>query len=431
MSGQASEDAPRIWTYRDAGLHSSVLRALNAMGSGLRRIGVVRPTLSPDALQRAACRHAELDDFAGDDFDADGLREGLEVLCRSIERESRLSTFGRIAMRGLLVGVLSNRLKLLDWAKRHPEVRAEKIERPFVVIGLPRTGTSLLSILLGLDPAVRPLVQWEASHPVPPPTLAAHAEDPRIAEAAGIFEKLQGLNPALRAMHPLGATLATECVTLFVFDMRSLLIETQAFVPSYGCWLDATDMRDAYRLHRLTLQVLQSKLPTETWSLKSPNHLWCLDTLLETYPDARVIWTHRDLRKVVPSLASLVTSIQRGNACVTDPVGVGAYWSNKVEGALARAMDFDARQAGMDWCSHVRYADLMTDPIETVRGIYAHFGEVVHPLHERRMAVWMRDRGQDAFGRHGYAYADFGLDSEAIDARYAAYRERYDVPREG
>ena len=422
---------PRTYTYRDAGLHSRVLRGLNAAGRALQSVGIEKPALSPDGLLRAARVDAKLSDFGDDLFGSEGLREGLDVLCEAVERGAALTTFGRIVMKGLIVGALSTRLKLLDFAKRHPEVREEKIERPFVIVGLPRTGTSLLSILLGLDPAVRPLVQWEASHPVPPPTLAGHAEDPRIAETAETFEKLQSLNPALRAMHPFGATLATECVALFIFDMRALSVETQAFVPSYGRWLEKTDMRDAYALHRLGLQVLQSSLPTQTWSLKTPNHLWCLDTLQEFYPDARIIFTHRDLRKVVPSLASLVTSIQRGNAQHTDPVAVGTYWNDKVEVAISRAMDFDERQSGRSWCSHVRYADLMADPIETVRGIYAHFGEDLHPLHEKRMVVWMRDRGQSAFGRHGYTFADFGLDPEAIDERYATYRERYDVPREG
>ncbi len=130
-------------------------------------------------------------------------------------------------------------------------------------------------------------------------------------------------------------------------------------------------------------------------------------------------------------MASLVTSIQRGNARHTDPVAVGTYWNDKVEVALTRAMDFDERQGGRSWCSHVQYADLIGDPIETVRRIYSNFGEVIHPLHEKRMAAWMLDRGQEAFGRHGYTYADFGLEPETIDARYAIYRERYDIPREG
>ncbi len=414
-----------VYTYRDAGLHSRLLRVFNGAGEVLARLGQRRPSLSPECILEAARRKTGLSDFGDDAF-----REALDVLSESLEEEADLSSFGRFVMKGQLVDALSNRLRLLDWARSHPEVREERIERPWIVLGLPRTGTSLLSILFGLDPAVRPLLQWESSHPIPPPDLAGHAEDPRIAETAKMLEQLQALNPPLQAMHPFGATLATECVTLMIYDLRSLSIETQARLPRYGAWLERTDMRSAYAMHRLGLQVLQSRLPTGSWSLKTPNHLWCIDALRKTYPDARLIWTHRDPRKVVPSVASLVTSIQRMNARKTDPRIVGSDWNDKLHLAVTRGMEFDARPESGAWCRHLQYADLMKDPIEAVRAIYSHFGEEVHPLHERRMQAWLRDRSQSAFGRHGYDPADFGLTPEAIAERYADYTERFEIPRE-
>jgi hypothetical protein len=231
-------------------------------------------------------------------------------------------------------------------------------------------------------------------------------------------------------MHPMGATLATECVTLLFLDLRSLLIETQAFIPSYGKWLQGTDMRGAYSLHRLALQVLQSRIPTETWSLKTPQHLWSLETMLEFYPDARVVWTHRDPAKVVPSTVSLNASLQSLGARSVDPKAVGADWDDKLHYAVSRGIDFDERQNGKTWCAHLQYADLMADPVAAVRGLYAHFGAELSPLHERRMQTWMRDRPQDAHGRHRYDPADFGLSREGIDERYADYRKRFGVPSE-
>ena len=339
--------------------------------------------------------------------------EALPVLSDSLEREAHLNTFGRIALKGMIVSALANRLRLLDWAKRHPEVRDEKIERPWVIIGLPRTGTSLLSILLGLDPMVRPLLQWEASQPVPPPDLATHSamrgSSACVAECARSFERLQSLNPPIRAMHPFGATLATECVSLMIFDLCSLSIETQAFVPSYGRWLEKADMTGAYEMHRLALQVLQSRLPTQAWSLKTPNHLWCLDKLLEFYPDARIIWSHRDLAEVVPSVASLNTSLQKPFTRHSDPVSIGYEWSRKLQLGLTRGMEFDERQRGADWCCHVQYADILADPMAVMRRIYTHFDATLHPLHEKRIHTWMRDRPQEVFGRHIYHPPDFGL----------------------
>ncbi len=408
------------YTFRDAGLHSRLLRGLNVAGEGLRRLGLDLPSLSPDAMLASARKQTGLHEMG------DGAwSEALRVLSDSLEREARLNTFGRMALKGMIVSALANRLRLLDWARRHPEVREEKIERPWVIIGLPRTGTSLLSILLGLDPEVRPLLQWEASQPVPPPDLATHAEDPRIAESAKAFEQLQRLNPPIRAMHPFGATLATECVALMIFDLCALSIETQAYLPSYGRWLEKADMTGAYEMHRLALQVLQSRLPTMAWSLKTPNHLWCLDKLLEFYPDARVVWSHRNPAEVVPSVASLNVALQKPFARSTDPVAVGAEWSHKLHVGISRAMEFDERQQDASWCCHVRYRDIMADPIAVVRGIYAHFGADLHPLHERRMATWMRERPQEVFGRHVYDPADFGLDPTQITHHYHPYQTRY------
>ena len=278
---------------------------------------------------------------------------------------------------------------------------------------------------------MRPLLHWESANPVPPPDLATHAEDPRIAAAAKQVAQLQALNPAIRAMHPMGATLATECVGFLFLDLRSLLIETQAHIPSYGRWLEKTDMRGAYAMHRLALQVLQSRIPTPAWSLKTPQHLWCLDTLLEFYPDARIVWTHRDPAKVVPSVASLNTSLQRLNVRANDPVAIGSDWNDKLHLAVTRGIEFDGRQNGADWCHHLQYADLMADPIAAVRALYAHFGAEVSPLHARRMEVWMRDRHQEVHGRHVYDPADFGLTTEGLAERYSEYRRAVRGARRG
>ena len=268
-------------------------------------------------------------------------------------------------------------------------------ERPWVVVGMPRTGTTLLSLLLGLDPTVRPLQQWEATSPVPPPDLATHAEDPRIAVEARQMEQIQDLNPPLRAMHPFGATIAQECVALFMYDIRTLGVETQAFVPSYGRWLQNCDMAPAYAQHQLALQTLQSAQPTGRWVLKTPNHLWCLDTLFEFYPDARVLWTHRDPGKVTTSLASLVNALQGMFTERRDPNSVAEEWLGKARHAIECGMKFDDEQ-DPGWCDHIRYIDLISDPIGVVKKIYARYEEEVSPLHERRMEVWMRDRSPES-----------------------------------
>jgi sulfotransferase family protein len=293
------------YTWRDSELRSPPLRAFNIVGAGLSRLGIDRPALTPQTIVAAAIKSAGRDDFGSDSY-----REPLEVFTAACRDEAELTPFGKFLVAAMLQRALANRLSLQRWASEHPEVRAEVITAPWVIVGLPRTGTSILSMLLGLDPGARPLLQWEAAHPIPPVTLAEAGNDPRIAKTAKELAGLLKLNPPLKAMHPFGATLAEECVTLFMYDLRTLALETQAHVPSYARWLEQADMTPAYAQHRLALQVLQSRRPTERWILKTPNHLWHLDALIAAYPDARIIWTHRDPGPVVTSLASLANAGQ-------------------------------------------------------------------------------------------------------------------------
>jgi len=411
-------------TWRDAGLRGPVPRLWNAVGVGAARLGLRWPSLDPEALLHAARRATGLDDFGEPDF-----RDGLEVLARSLEDEAALSAIGRTVIRGQLVNVLATRLRVIDWVARHPDVREERIARPTVVLGLPRTGTTLLSFLLDLDPESRSLLSWEAEHPVPPASLATRAEDPRIASTARRLRDGDRAMPWLAAMHPMGATLPTECVTLFMLAFRSLQIETQARIPGYRDWLERADMAPAFAMHRQVLQILQSTVPTGRWALKTPQYLWCLPALRAAYPDARLVWTHRDPVPVIGSVASLNQAFYRTWARDPDPRETGRYWAHHMREGLARGLAYDAAREDR-WCHHLRYEDLVADPIAAVEALYAHYGETVTALHRRRMETWMRDRPQRAFGRHRYALGDFGLDAAGLGAEFAAYCERFGLARE-
>lgn len=410
-------------TYRDAGIRSPLLRALNGVGAGLAAVGI-RPLLDAEDVVERAKQAAGSDRFGSESY-----REPLERYLASIEEEDALSTFGRLAVRGMLTAQLATRIRLREWTDAHPEAAREEIRRPWVILGLPRTGTSILSILLGLDPMVRPIRQWEARTPVPPSTLATASLDPRIAEAEKQFEGLHRLNPPFKAMHPTGAMLAEECIPFMMLDLRCLGLETQARVPAYGRWLADCDMRPAYQQHKLALQALQTGQPTESWVLKTPNHLWCLETFLEFYPDARLIWTHRDPGPVTASVSSLNTTLQSTFAKRIDPRAVGAEWLAKLKHAIDRGMAFDAK-AEPGWCVHVHYDEIMRDPVAAMRRIYAHFDEAPSPLHERRIAAWLREKPQTAEGRHVYDPLDFGFSYGELAEIWRPYRERYDIRSE-
>lgn len=415
----------RTYTFRDGGVDVKVLKGLNRAGEAVSRWGVRPKALKPDAIVRDAIKKAGSSDLGGDSY-----REPLEVYCEALDKEAKLSTFGQMTVRGMLVGTLSKRIELRKWHQENPKAADEQIVRPWIIIGLPRTGTTLLSQLIALDPMVRAPLQWETRAIVPPPTLSGANEDPRIAECAKQLGGLAKLNPAIQAMHPFGPMLAEECVPFLMLDLRTLGFETQAYVPSYGQWLQDCDMAPAYAQHKLALQALQTGQPTENWILKTPNHLWAPETLLEFYPDARLIWTHRDPGPVVTSVSSLNTTLQRTFSEAVPHQAIGEDWKGKLKYAVDRGMAFDDLQASPDWCVHVAYADLMNDALGVMNRIYSHFGDTPSRLHERRIERWLVERHQGVHGRHGYDPADFGWTYDGLADEFADYRERFSIVRE-
>ncbi len=229
-----------VYTFRDARLRSPLLQSVNAVGKSLGAIGWQLPALTPERIIAAAQAHAGIQDQP-----PLAAIEALERYIESAETESRLNTMGRLAVKNMLVEALSAHLSVRQWHQQHPGLEQENIRQPWIIVGLPRTGTSILSILLGLDPMNRPLQQWEARYPIPPSGLAGAGEDPRIAELSRQFAQLQKLNPAVATMHPFGSTLAEECTAIFIYSLRTIGMETIAFTPSYGNWLDQADMTSA------------------------------------------------------------------------------------------------------------------------------------------------------------------------------------------
>jgi hypothetical protein len=185
-------------------------------------------------------------------------------------------------------------------------------------------------------------------------------------------------------------------------------------------------MTPAYAQHRLALQALQSRQPTERWILKTPNHLWHLDALLATYPDARIIWTHRDPGPVVTSLASLANAGQRPLTSRVDPRPTANEWKRKCAFALNSATAFDDKAAD-GWCQHLHYDALLENPLGSVRDLYHRFGAEVSDLHSRRMEAFLQHRPKDAFGHHRYDPIDFGWSYPELAEEFGAYTERYHI----
>lgn len=402
------------------------VRAFNAAGGALRAAGVPLVRLEAESLCARARRATGLDDF-GDPW----FRAPLAVLLDALEREAALHLLGRVIARGDLTRLLENRLRMTDVIARHPEITAAPIARPLFVVGLPRTGTSILHELLAQDPANRVPMTWEVMHPYPPPERATYATDPRIAALDRHLAGVDRLLPEFKTMHPMGAELPQECVAMTAHDFASMLFSTTHRVPSYQAWLDGADLRPVYRSHRRQLQYLQWRCPAEHWVLKSPGHLWALDTLLAEYPDACVVQTHRDPLKVIASLASLVATLRSMASADIDRAAIGAEWTRFLADGLARAAAARDR-----WPTtapppfDMQFADFLRDEIAMVRRIYAHFGRALSAEAEARMRGFLARNPRHQHGAHRYTLADAALDPAAERTRYAAYQARFAVPSE-
>jgi hypothetical protein len=379
------------------------------------------PELLPDNVVAEACEKTGLDDFGPGDF-----REGLAVLCASIDDEARLNELGELAVRDTVVNSLANRLRVFDWIRRHPEVARERIESPIVVIGMFRAGTTFLSQLLDQDPQNRALLRWEAGDSAPPPSPANFRSGPRVEAARLSNDMLEELNPRMKAIHHEDAAGATECIAIMSQDFKSLSWEAITNVPAYSRWLLAADQRSAYEYHRSTLQVLQSGGVRGQWTLKSPHHAIALDALTAVYPDARLVLLHRDPVVLSASVCSLISTLSGTFSDADHTPYVAEHWPAMLEESVRRIEAFRAIHPEHPIID-VQYADLVRDPLPTVEDLYAACGEDLDAGAREAMTSYVNAHPKTEFGTHGYDLAEFGLDGGELAERFAGYVDRYDV----
>lgn len=379
------------------------------------------PELS--GLLEEARRRTGLEDFGGDQF-----IPALAALLRSCEHEADLNSVGRNAVQGDVSRILRNRLHLQADRERNPGIASQVIQRPLVVVGLPRSGTTLLHRLLSQDPANRVPLTWESLLPSPPPERATYTSDRRIELAERQVARLLGMAPGFQRIHPVGARLAEECVMLMTHSFASHQFEMMYRIPSYQAWLELHDLRDAYQAHRRLLQHLQWRCPGERWVLKAPHHLFGLPALVETYPDLGLIWTHRTPAEVIPSVSSLYSELRRVFSDSVTPRRTGPEVARSWAKGLARGLDaLDRGLVPAGRVFHLRYPDLAADPVSTVRRIYDHF-EIPFTLpFEKRLRLFLLENPRERFGRHHYAMETFGLDPAEEQERYRAYSSRFGV----
>jgi hypothetical protein len=362
-------------------------------------------------ILEAAVAQTGLDDFGDDSF-----REGLEILLASLRDEARLNARGETFIHQRIVGYLGQRLQVEDWYRRHPDIDEVPIDAPLIGLGLPRTGSTALSLLLAQDPDVRYLRRWESSQPCPPPSTVQGA-DPRIPADDGEMVGTRRHVPG--DIHG-----PMECHELMALDVKSHIFQSFAQIPSYSAWLvEKADLTSTYAYQRRVMKLLQWGEPTRPWRLKCPSHVLWLDHLDRVFPDAKFVMTHRDPTDVILSVADLYADIIGTFTDQIDRPYIGRlnveHWSSGMDRTLQfRAGSADARFYDID------FRAMQADPIGEVQGLYAWLGEPVGDEFELRMQSWWT---QAAAEREPSTHADpaqFAIDLDELRPRFAQYVDR-------
>lgn len=362
------------------------------------------------------------------DFGDPSFEPALEVLSRSLADEARLSETGVHLLRQKLVDQLANRLRVEDYFARHPEIADEHVADPLVIVGLPRTGTTKLHRMLASDPRFYWMAFWESQFPVPLPGETLEQPGARIAQAEEMVRMMTEAMPRLAAIHPMDAMAADEEVMLMEHSMRSAFA-AYAFVPGYDAWMEAGDATPAYSYLRRMLAFLQWQkrrrgVDGVRWVLKAPQHLLDMDVLLDVFPNAQIIQTHRDPLESIPSLASFIHTLWSIYSDAADPETVGRVWNERMRKALNHTMAV-RETAPPEQFMDVDFRDSVERPLEVARRVYAFMGWSLDEAQERRLADWLARDAESHQGGHDYSAEQFGLSEDQLRADFADYRARH------
>ena len=372
-------------------------------------------SLTADDLHASASRITGLADFGPDDY-----TDGLGMLLESYARDAELTPSGEKATRALLRGALMARLLSEAGWQAHPGYAEVAVERPVFVTGLPRTGTTALHRLLVADPAHQGLELWLAEAPQPRPPRAAWADDPVFQYIAAACARHHVEHPEFMGVHYVAADQVEECWQLLRQSMRSVSFECLAHLPTYSAWLRDQDWTGAYQRHRRNLQLIGMNDAGQRWVLKNPSHLFALDALLATYPDALVIQTHRAPQVAIASVCSLAAQASAGWSTGFRGAVIGRdqleLWAFGLERFLAERARHDAARF-----YDVHYEDFVADPFGTVQAAYRYFGLPLSAAAADAMrSLIVADAASSRGPGHRYTLSDFGLTGAEVDERFAA-----------
>lgn len=395
---------------------------LNVFGRGLGALGLSLCRGSADTLMAATSRRAHVSDWGEETF-----REGLEELVGSLRRDADLSITGWLIMRRRLSGYLYNRLMVRDAVKKNPGILRETIQKPVFILGLPRTGSTFLHELFHCDRNIRALLAWEVSKPIAAAEGNTQDVDSRIAEVEAGIEGFFRLVPHSRQIHDISARGPDEDLPWLESSFTFPSFHSSARVDSYDNWLSDRKQNVTYSYYRTCLQTLQFGHEANRWVLKCPWHLYALDALLSTFPDALIIQTHRDPVEVIASMASLTATARSIFSNRVDPVEVGRQCVGDWQTFLKRGLGVRSAATGTRFVD-VFYEDLVRHPLNTMRSVYGSLDWAFDEGLEQQLAAKVSKMSQKKRGIHKYNLEQFGLDSSAVRSAFEFYYDAFPFP---
>ncbi len=385
------------------------------IGAGTGRV------FDADKMMASALAAARRSDFSDHSF-VDPLNRLLEAY----DNEAELSAFGRYAVRFDAMRCLKNLLRFDAVEAARPEILSRRIAEPIFITGLPRSGTTFLHTLLAQDPAVAAPLSWQLVYPYPARARLFGADLRKISTAAQ-FRFMEYLSPELYDLHPLAADAPQECTDITAQVFQSLRFDSTYRVPSYQRWLENHGHHAAYAFHRRFLQHLDAQNPGRRWVLKSPDHIFALEAIRTIYPDAKIVFLHRDPLSVLASVAKLTEVLRRPFTRRIDREDIGRQvclsWVDGAERMIAAKADSTADL-------HLHYRDVVASPMRTVETLYSHCGLELGAEVRARMEAWLERTPKTNKHRRSYSFAPFGLDETTLRTQFAHYMEVFRVEPE-
>jgi hypothetical protein len=350
----------------------------------------------------------------------------LKRLLDSYENEADLSAFGRYAVRFDAMRGLQNILRFDAVEDVKPEILSRPITQPIFITGLPRSGTTFLHTLLAQDPAIAAPLSWQLVYPYPK-RGRVFGKDLRRTWTSLQFKFMELLSPELYDLHPLSADAPQECTDITAQVFQSLRFDSTYRVPSYQRWLENHGHAGAYRFHRRFLQHLDAQNPGRHWVLKSPDHIFALDAIRTVYPDAKIVFLHRDPLSVLASVAKLTEVLRRPFARNVDQKEIGQQvclsWVDGAERMIATKATSTADL-------HLHYKDVVASPMKTVEALYNHCGLALDAEGRVRMEAWLNRAPKGNRLRRSYSLETFGLDEAVLRKQFAGYMDAFGVEPE-